>query len=158
MKKISAFKNWFDGDTEANLSIGQGRFSHPLQVVRMMAALPITGYLVTPYVTKSIDGKNLSRYHKSPRSLILSQETLSLIREGLMSAVGARVVRQMFYLQWGYLSPVKPEQPRLLQNNHAWFSGFFPYKEPKFVMVVFLENGRPGYYSCVITKTDNRGR
>jgi len=37
-------------------------------------------------------------------------------------------------------------------QSHSWFTGFFPYKEPKFAITVFLENGGPGYNSCVIAK------
>lgn len=153
LRKISAFKNWFDGDT-ANLSIGQGDvLVTPLQVVRMMAAFANNGYMVTPYITKSIDGKNLSRYHKKPERLNLKPETLSLIREGLRSAVSepsgtANVLSSTGVSVAGKTgtAQVPPKQ------SHAWFSGFFPYKEPKFVMVVFLENGGPGYNSCVIAK------
>ena len=27
---------------------------------------------------------------------------------------------------------------------HAWFAGFFPVNEPKYAVVVFVENGRKG--------------
>lgn len=38
------------------------------------------------------------------------------------------------------------------KTSHAWFSGYFPYEKPRFVICVFLENGGPGYAATVIAK------
>jgi cell division protein FtsI/penicillin-binding protein 2 len=35
---------------------------------------------------------------------------------------------------------------------HGWFAGFFPYKNPKYAICVFLEHAGAGYASCVVTK------
>jgi len=152
-RKINKFKNWFDGDT-VNLSIGQGDvLITPLQVTRMMAIFANGGYLVTPCITKSIDGRDMLRYHKKPEKLNLKPNTINYIREGLkgvvnepdgtgtiLSGLGITVAGKTGTAQ------ASPGQP------HAWFSGFFPFKNPKFVICVFLEHGGPGYYSCVLAK------
>jgi len=153
LKKISTFKNWFDGDT-ANLSIGQGDvLVTPLQITRMMAVFANKGYLVNPHVTKSINGKDMFRYHKKPEKVNLRPETINYINDGLrgvisdpggtgnvLSTVGVAIAGKTGTAQ----APPK--------SSHAWFSGFFPFKSPRFVICVFLEHGGPGYYSCLVAK------
>lgn len=152
-RKINKFQNWFDGDT-VNLSIGQGDvLVTPLQITRMMAIFANGGYLVTPYITKAIDGKYLAKQHKKPERLNFKPSTINYIREGLsgvvsnpngtgniLSGVGVSIAGKTGTAQ------APPGQP------HSWFSGFFPFKNPKFVISVFLEHGGPGYNSCVLTK------
>ena len=153
LRKLNSFKSWFDGDT-ANLSIGQGEvLVTPLQVARMMAVFANGGYLVTPYITKSIDGRELSRYRKRPERLNFKTETINYIREGLRRVVSepagtGNILSTVAVSIAGKTGTAQapPKQP------HAWFSGFFPYKEPKFVVCVFLENGGSGYNSCLIAK------
>ncbi|MBN2830803.1 MAG: penicillin-binding protein 2 [Candidatus Omnitrophica bacterium] len=153
LKKINTLKKWFDGDT-ANLSIGQGEvLVTPLQVARMMAIFANGGYLVTPYITKSIAGKDLSRYRKKPEKINLRPETISIIREGLRGTVnnqgGTGHVLSAAGVTVAGKTGTAQSPPR---QSHAWFSGFFPFKEPKFVICVLLEHGGPGYNSCLIAK------
>ena len=35
---------------------------------------------------------------------------------------------------------------------HGWFSGFFPFENPKYAITVFLESGGSGYGACLVTK------
>jgi penicillin-binding protein 2 len=152
-RKINKFQNWFDGDT-ANLSIGQGEvLVTPLQVTRMMAVFANGGFLVTPYITKYIDGKDMSKYHKKPERLNFKPNTVNYIREGLRQAVSGingtgNVLSGLGVSVAGKTSTAQapPGQP------HAWFSGFFPFQKPKFVICVFLERGGSGYYACLMAK------
>jgi penicillin-binding protein 2 len=153
LRKINTLKNWFDGDT-ANLSIGQGEvLVTPLQVARMMAIFANGGYLVTPYITKAIDGKDLSRYRKRPEKLNLKPETINIIRRGLKGTVSGQGGTGGVLSSVGITVAGKTGTAQAPPNqSHAWFSGFFPFKEPKFVICVLLENGGPGYNSCLIAK------
>jgi len=152
-RKINKFKNWFDGDT-ANLSIGQGDvLVTPLQITRMMAVFANGGYLVTPYVVKAIDAKDISNYQRKITSLHFKRSTIDYIREGLRDAVlspagTANVLADLAVSVAGKTGTAQAPggQP------HAWFVGFFPFKNPKFVICVFLERGGPGYLSCLVAK------
>ncbi len=152
-RKINKFQNWFDGDT-ANLSIGQGDvLVTPLQVTRMMAVFANGGYLVTPYITKSIDGRDMLKYHKKPEKLNFKPSTINYIREGLRGVVNdssgtGNMLSGFSIVVAGKTSSAQAPPGQL----HAWFSGFFPFKNPKFVICVFLEHGGPGYYSCILAK------
>lgn len=152
-RKVNKFQNWFDGDT-VNLSIGQGDvLVTPLQITRMMAVFANGGYLVTPYITKAVDGKYMIKRHRKAEKLNFKPSTINFIREGLrgvvnnpggtgniLSGVGVSVAGKTGTAQ------APPNQ------THAWFSGFFPFENPRFVICVFLEHGGPGYNSCVLTK------
>jgi len=152
-RKINKFKNWFNGDT-ANLSIGQGDvLVTPLQLTRMMAVFANRGYLVTPYIVKAIDGQDISVYQRKITSLSIKPSTIDNIRQGLrdvvlnptgtaniLSEVGISVAGKTGTAQVAYGQP------------HAWFIGFLPFKNPKFVICVFLEHSGPGQVSCVLAK------
>src|SRR3989338_6515465 len=86
-RKINKFQNWFDGDT-ANLAIGQGDcLVTPLQAARMMAVFANRGFLVTPYIVKAIDGKDVSLYKKKKIKIDLKESTIENIRVGLRAVV-----------------------------------------------------------------------
>jgi penicillin-binding protein 2 len=152
-RKVNKFQSWFDGDT-VNLSIGQGDvLVTPLQIARMTAVFANGGYLVTPYITKAIDGRYIVKRNKKAEKLNLKASTISYIREGLrgvvrdpngtgniLSGVGVTVAGKTGTAQ------APPHQA------HAWFCGFFPFEKPKFVITVLLEHGGPGYNSAVLSK------
>jgi len=152
-RKINKFKNWYDGDT-ANLAIGQGDcLVTPLQMARMMAVFANKGYLVNPYIVKTVDGEDISVYQKKAIRLSFKASTINYIRQGLREVVlgsegTANVLSGLAVSVAGKTgtAQVPSGQP------HAWFLGFFPFENPKFVICVFLEHGGPGYVSCVLAK------
>jgi len=152
-RKINKFQNWFDGDT-ANLSIGQGDVAvTPIQVVRMMSVFANKGYLVTPYIVKNIDGRDISKYQTRIEKLNLKISNIELIRQGLRRVVSeptgtGNVLSSLPVSIAGKTGTAQapPGQP------HAWFVGFFPYEKPKFAICVLLDHGGPGYYSCLVGK------
>jgi len=152
-RKINKFKSWYDGDT-ANLSIGQGDvLVTPMQIARMMAVFANGGYLITPYITKEIDGKDISVYQRKAVRVPIKTSTIDYIRKGLRNVVAdpsgtGNVLSGLSVAVAGKTGTAQapPGQP------HAWFVGFFPCDQPKYVICVLLDHGGPGYYSCVIAK------
>ncbi|MEK6728149.1 MAG: penicillin-binding protein 2 [Candidatus Omnitrophota bacterium] len=152
-KKVNRFQNWYEGDT-ANLVIGQGDcLVTPLQMARMMAVFANKGYLVTPYIVKAIGGKDISIYQKKFSRLDLKDSTIENIRIGLKEAVslstGTGNVLSGLSVSVAGKTGTAQAPPGL---SHAWFVGFFPFKNPKYVICVFLERAGPGYLSCVLAK------
>ena len=152
-RRINKLRNWFDGDT-ANLSIGQGDvLVTPLQLTRMMAVFANKGYLVTPYIVKAVDGQDVSIYQRKAVYLSIKASTIDYIRQGLRDVIlnpagTGNVLSDLRVSVAGKTgtAQVSHGQP------HAWFLGFLPFKNPKFVICVFLERGGPGYVSCVLAK------
>jgi len=152
-RKINKFKNWYNGDT-ANLSIGQGDcLVTPLQMVRMIAVFANEGYLVTPYIVKSIEGRDITALQNKITNLSLRPSTMDYIRKGLRETIhdpaGTGNVLSNLAVDVAGKTGTAQAPPGLA---HAWFIGFFPYKNPKYAMCVLLERGGPGYYSCVVAK------
>jgi penicillin-binding protein 2 len=152
-KKIYQFKNWYDGDT-ANYAIGQGDLLvTPLQMARMMAVFANSGKLVRPYIVKSVEGKDISQYQRKIVKLPFKENTIKIIRQGLKSAVaypkGTGNVLSGLEVSVAGKTGTAQASGGL---SHAWFVGFFPFQEPKYVVLTFLEHGGPGYYACVLTR------
>jgi len=152
-RKINKFKNWFDGDT-ANLSIGQGDcLVTPLQMARLMCVFANKGYLVTPYIVKTIDGRDISKYQKRIAQLSLRDSTIDNVRNGLRAVAGdpdgtASILSTLPIEVAGKTGTAQAGS----KSSHAWFVGFFPYNEPKYVICVFLEHGGSGHASATVAK------
>ena len=152
-RKIYKFKSWYDGDT-ANLSIGQGEvLVTPLQMCRMMAVFANRGYLVTPYVVKAIDGRDISFYQRKNTPLSIKESTIDFIRQGLKNVIAdpkgtANVLSGLSVSVAGKTGTAQapPGAP------HGWFLGFFPFKNPEFVICVFIERGGSGYAASIVAK------
>ncbi len=152
-KKIYRLKNWFNGDT-VNLSIGQGDvLITPLQAARMVSVFANNGNLIYPHIIKSIDGKEVPADYRKLTGLSLKPATLDYIRAGLRQVVSdptgtANVLADLPVSVAGKTgtAQVSRGQP------HAWFVGFFPFKEPKFAICVFLENGGAGHGAAALAR------
>jgi penicillin-binding protein 2 len=152
-RRIYKFQNWFDGDT-ANLAIGQGELLvTPLQMACMMAVFANKGMLVRPYILRGVDGEDMSVYQRKISPVHIKENTINYIRQGLKNVVfdptgTANILSGLTISVAGKTgtAQVSRGQP------HGWFVGFLPFKNPKFVICVFLENGGSGYASCVLAK------
>jgi len=152
-RKLNKFKSWFDGDT-ANLSIGQGDvLVTPIQMARMMAVFANQGHLVTPYISKEIDGKDISAFMRRIAPIGIKKSTIQIVRQGLRNVVAdpegtGNVLSTLSVSVAGKTGTAQapPGQP------HAWFVGFFPFEQPKYVICCLLEHGGSGYYSCLVVK------
>lgn len=152
-QRLNRLKAWLDGDT-ANFAIGQGDLlTTPLQIARMVAVFANKGSLVTPYIVKAVDGRDLGVLKRHADSVSLKQNTINCVREGMREVVSdpsgtANILSGLPVTVAGKTgtAQVANKQP------HGWFSGFFPFKEPKFVICVFLEHGGSGYYAAVLTR------
>jgi penicillin-binding protein 2 len=152
-RKISKFKVWFDGDT-ANFAIGQGDLLvTPIQIARMMAVFANRGFLVTPYVVKAIDGMDISAYQIRTSPIQIKAATLDIIRQGLRSVVSdpGGTASNLAGLEVSVAGKTGTAQVPPGQS-HGWFAGFFPFKNPRFVMCVFVEHGGAGYVASGIAK------
>ncbi len=151
--KVYRLRNWFDGDT-ANLAIGQGEvLVTPLQIARMMAVFANQGILLTPYLVRAIDGRDISAYQRKAIPLAIKESTLDAIRQGLRRVVSdpTGTASNLSTLSVAVAGKTGTAQapPGL---PHGWFAGFLPFKNPKFVICVFLERGGAGYYASSLAK------
>ncbi|MCM8795508.1 MAG: penicillin-binding protein 2 [Candidatus Omnitrophica bacterium] len=152
-RSLFRLRNWSAGDT-ANLSIGQAELLvTPLQVCRMMAILANQGKLVTPHVVKSIAGKEILWPEKRIIGIHLKKKTLDYLRQGLRRVVMDKdgTAHNLSSLSVSVAGKTGTAQVAA-GAPHGWFAGFFPYKDPKFVLCVFLEHGGSGYAASSLAK------
>lgn len=152
-RKIYKRQPWFLGDT-LNFAIGQGEvLVTPLQVARMMAFFANQGKLVRPYLVKKIADVEIEPGQRKIKTLPIKEATLNAIRQGLREVVSrsdgtASILAELTVAVAGKTGTAQASPG----PAHGWFAGFFPYRQPKYVVCVFLERGEAGYYATLVAK------
>lgn len=167
-------RDWLDTHTKLGFQpgltlsagIGQGQVTaSPLQVARSFAAIANGGRLIEPHlVMQYTDGETGQVLQKFlpvvERRLVISDEQLALIREGLFDVVNsehgtAYKVHDKDLVFAGKTGTAEAAQTRAgvdaemaqwLKNDHAWFALYAPAPpmEPQVVITVFVEHGGSG--------------
>ncbi|MCD4811550.1 penicillin-binding protein 2 [bacterium] len=144
---------WYPEGDSCNSVIGQGiTLVTPIQMVNWMAAIANGGTLYRPHIAqKSIDEDgNITEIVYEPLGTdIVSKEALDVVKEGMWSTVhsnmgssgtlrslGQEVAIKTGTAEFGALN-AKGEY----EHTHAWIAGFYPYDDPKYSFVIFLEDG-----------------
>lgn len=152
-RKINQFKGWFDGDT-ANFAIGQGELLvTPIQMTRMMAVFANRGYLVTPYIVKSVAGKDFTVYYKHIYKTPFNQNVLEYIRQALKGVTNDPTGTANSFSNLSVTVAGKTGSAQAPGGAaHGWFLGFFPFKNPGYVICVFLEHGGSGHAASLVAR------
>lgn len=134
--KKSRFKeSWYPGDT-VNYSIGQGfLLATPLQMAVVYAAIANGGHLVTPHLNGEAPPE--------PVDLHIPPTLLAPIVKGLETVVKTGTGRQA-----GGFGVSLAGKTGTAQNSHgpdhAWFVGYGPRDNPRYVVCVLVEAGEHG--------------
>ena len=139
---------WYEIDW-ATTSFGQGIAVTPMQMVRAVGAIANGGKLVTPRVVTKIQGDDINKIIPlDPPANIISPESAALITQMMVNGVNNGEVR--YYKPKGYLIAGKTGTAQIPISGHydpdkviASFIGFAPADNPKFVMLVTLNNPKP---------------
>ena len=155
-KRKTYGESWSTGDTY-NLSIGQGFLTvTPLQMLNAVNVVATSGVLLRPQIVHHVadaSGLEIQRFEREAvRTLPVSQENWSLVRQGMESTVasgtaqraqidGVRVAGKTGTAQFcdDIMCGVGYEQP-----EHAWFAAFAPIERPEISLIVFIYNGGEG--------------
>ncbi|MBN9564968.1 MAG: penicillin-binding protein 2 [Alphaproteobacteria bacterium] len=159
-KKKTKKASWYPGDT-LNFSIGQGFFTAtPIQIARMIAALANGGRLVTPHLCKLHEG------HEYQEIININPAHLDLIHLGMMHAIhepygtshsaapatggilmagktGSSQVKRI-HMEDRLRGLHKSASRAWADLEHAIFSGFAPYDNPRYGVCVVIEHGGGG--------------
>lgn len=142
----------YPGDL-ANLAIGQGFCeATPVQLAQTVATIVNDGVKVEPCIVSmftSTDGAAVKSFHPIPTTRVMSRQTAERLRT-MMAAVTQYGTGQAAYVE-GVGSAGKTGSAETGRTNttgkginHAWFAGFTPLERPKYVIVVFAEEGMSG--------------
>jgi penicillin-binding protein 2 len=159
-KKKAKKVSWFPGDT-LNFSIGQGFFTAtPIQMARMTAAIANGGRLVTPHLCKmhpdrtyqqiiDIDPADLELIHLSMMQAIHEPfgTSHSAVHEtgGILMAgkTGSSQVKRI-HMEDRLKGLHKSTSRAWADLEHAIFTGFAPYDNPRYAVCVVIEHGGGG--------------
>ncbi len=144
-KQFSLRRSWTKGDT-CNLSIGQGWvLTTPLQVYRMVSSLA-QGRFSKPYIIRRIGTLDIEPSQQE--TLEASRVNLDTVRDGMRRAVRDKGGTAHILEDLKLKICAKTGTAQTNRAPHSWVAGFFPYKKPRYVFVVFLEHGGSSFFAC----------
>jgi penicillin-binding protein 2 len=151
---------WFDGNT-ANVSIGQEIDVTPLQVAVMVSAIANGGTVYWPRLVARIESQDPFS-GEQPQTfpagrirdeLRVNSRNLDLIRDAMLADVedadgtgtkaavpGLRICAKT--------GTAQIKQGRKTVGHTTWFASFAPYQNPRYVVVVMVEDGGSGGGTC----------
>ena len=138
-------ENW-RGVTPANIAIGQGLAVTPLQLITAMAPIVNGGKLMSPYIVKeAMNSRGEIVYKGEPKVMreVITPETAEWIRGAMRRVVlegtGKRAATDITELAGKTGTAQVPEKGKYSATRYvASFIGFWPYDDPKYLMLVVI--------------------
>ncbi|MBN9388828.1 MAG: penicillin-binding protein 2 [Chloroflexi bacterium] len=145
-KQANLSQPWVPGDG-VNLAIGQGYLlASPLQMAVVYSSLAMSGTIPVPRVVdraESTDAAASKTYPAATKGkLPVSDANIQLIRQALLGVTQESLGTARNYFS-GYRVPVAGKTGTAesgVEDPHAWFCCYAPATNPKYVVVVCLEN------------------
>jgi len=148
-KKKTFNRSWYPGDT-LNLSIGQGYLlSTPIQVAKLMNFFATRGYLIQPYIVEKIDKIRIP-FKKKEKIESISRRSIEIINKGLREVVKNKDGTAHILEKLNLDIAGKTGTAQARAGFHGWFAGFFPYQNPKYIIVVFTEYSGSSFEACKV--------
>lgn len=149
-------KFYSQGDI-ANIAIGQGDVMvSPLQVADLVATIANGGIKNKVNIVDSIinaSGNKIKNVRDKEGERIISKETADkikiLMEEVVVNGTGKKADIPLYGGSAGKTGSAETGQT--INNEmvvQAWFAGYFPRKDPKYSIAVFVENGKLGGEVC----------
>ncbi|MFA4831392.1 MAG: penicillin-binding protein 2 [Patescibacteria group bacterium] len=147
-KEKTKGERWYIGDTY-NLSIGQGDILvTPLQIASMTAAIANGGTLYKPHVVQSIIDPLTEQENKIQpekiRTGFINSGNIEIVRQGMRECVIYGSCRRLSSLPFETAGKTGTAQWSSSKDNHAWYTSFAPYLNPKIVVTILIEEGGEG--------------
>ncbi|MFH1187573.1 MAG: penicillin-binding protein 2 [bacterium] len=145
-KKDYKNEDWYIGDTY-HVAIGQGDFlTTPLQVARWTAFFANGGKTVKPHLVNKIaqQDKIIEINPEIARENFIDQKNVQIVKDGMRQGVVKGSSIALSHLPVDVSGKTGTAQWNVNKENHAWWTGFFPYDNPQVVITVLVEEGSEG--------------
>ena len=142
-----------------SISMGQEVTVTAIQLARAISVLANGGKLVKPRIVERIEdrtGHIIQKFESKKPQRVISEETSKEMRNILRGVVddGTATLAEVE----GYFPAGKTGTAQKVESNGTYshrkftasFIGFVPYDDPKFVIVVIMDEPRPFYYGGVV--------
>ncbi len=130
------------------LAIGQGDLQvTPLQMAVAYAAIANGGTIVQPHLglkVTSADGKLVRKVDAKSRKVPISAETLDAVRDGLRLAATEGTSAAVFASYPVAVAGKTGTAEVYGKGDYAWYASYAPADDPKYVVVVLVEQGGHG--------------
>ena len=145
-------ERWYIGDTY-NFSIGQGDFlATPMQIAVATAQIANGGFRIRPHFVKNDEAyqqyKQMNPMEMSD-SLLADERHIQTVKAGMRDTVLYGSGRALYNFPIAVAGKTGTAQWRRSRPNHAWFTCFAPYDEPRIVLTVLLEEGEEGSETAI---------
>lgn len=142
------YQRWLPGDT-VNMSIGQGDLlMTPLQVASVYAAIANGGEVLRPHVLRQVlgsDGKPvLEQKTEVVAKPAVSKANLAIMRSALEEVIRSGTGRSAFSGFGTSVAGKTGTAEVAKKDDYAWFVGYAPANDPKYVVAVVVEQGGHG--------------
>ena len=139
------------GPNIANISIGQGAIeTTPLQITDMMLTIANDGKRKDMSIVDSIvteNGEIVRKIDRAEDEVIISLESNDIVREFMADVIKKGTAKNIYLDDIGGGGGKTGSAQASLNGEetvHAWFAGYFPEKNPKYVITVLVDNGNSG--------------
>ena len=170
-KEKNKKSRWFLGET-MGVSIGQSYITvTPLQLLTYLNALVNGGNIIQPRILSYVEQQNQKIKNKLKiQNLGFEPKNLELILEGMRQSVSSKIgtsksaANPIFSIggKTGTTQVISYKTRRKIieekgkldteLEDHAWFVGFSPAKDPQLSIVILLENGKAGRYAAATAR------
>lgn len=128
-----------------NISIGQGNMlATPLQVTKMIAMIANGGKDVKPHLLKKIERYSgdvvIQTDTENNHNLQIPESVVTIIKHGLVKVVADGTAKKTGIDKYLAAGKTGTAETRSKNDNHAWFTGFVPYDNPKYCFTVLIEH------------------
>lgn len=146
---LPAVSRYYSYGDIANISIGQGEImATPLQVADIVATVANGGIKNRINIVDSVtdsDGNIVRNLRNKQGERIISKEVAErikrLMEEVTVSGTGIEANMEEYGGAGGKTGSAETGHKGIV---HAWFAGYFPQKDPRYSVAVFVENGQYG--------------
>ncbi len=138
----------------ANFAFGQGELTAtPVQIAKMISVFANGGYMVYPSLVEGISDKQGAMvetpFEASESYRLLPEDTARTVRQLMVSVVEQGSGTNARPAKGGAGGKTGSAQTGVYNEDkqeivHAWFSGFFPAEDPRYVIVVLNEGKDSG--------------
>ena len=146
-------ENW-RGITPANIAIGQGLAVTPLQLITAMAAVVNGGRIMSPYIVKeAVNSLGETVYKGEPKVMreVMTPDTAAWIRQAMrrviLEGTGKRAATTITNVAGKTGTAQVAGKGGYAPGKYvASFIGFWPYEEPKYLMLIAIGEPSNGRY------------
>ncbi|MDR7856009.1 penicillin-binding protein 2 [Tissierella sp.] len=143
------------GPAIGNISIGQGKIeTTPLQISNLLLIIANNGIQKDMTIVQGIttkDGKIIKRYNKNENEMLISNYSAEVVQELLEEVMLTGTARAINLNDIGGAAGKTGSAEGLLRGEetiHGWFAGYYPRKNPKYVITVLVEEANSGSKSA----------